>query len=224
MVQRATAAAFAVGMLIGALMAARGGAVTAPRPRTERLQVMAPPVMVEDAEAAELQSARRRRRRQRDARDRGKRRGASASRGHAVGAEVGAAASASDATAAAAAVSASANAAAASAAAAAAVANEHPHRLTTASVPAALPGTRDGARTLGPYYGDLEGPGELERAVRLVSAGGDLVLLHGNEFRLRMLVNLVAELNSHGLYNALLLGFTSALCDGLRVRGRIGEA
>ena len=56
-----------------------------------------------------------------------------------------------------------------------------------------------------------------------MSAGGELVLLHGNEFRLRMLVNLVAELNSHGLYNALLLGFTSALCDGLRVRGRIGE-
>ena len=46
--------------------------------------------------------------------------------------------------------------------------------------------------------------------MRLVSAGGELVLLHGNEFRLRMLVNLVAELNSHGLYNALLLGFTSA--------------
>ena len=92
-------------------------------------------------------------------------------------------------------------------------------------MPAALAGAQDGgARTLGPYYGDLEGPGELERAVRLVSAGGELVLLHGNEFRLRMLVNLVAELNSHGLYNALLLGFTSALCDGLRVRGRIGEA
>ena len=57
-----------------------------------------------------------------------------------------------------------------------------------------------------------------------MSAGGELVLLHGNEFRLRMLVNLVAELNTHGLYNALLLGFTSALCDGLRVRGRIGCA
>ena len=180
--------------------------------------------MVEDAEAAELQP-RRQRRRQREARDRGKRRGASARRGQAVGAEVGAAASASDATAAAAAVSASANAAAASAAAAAAaVANELPHRPSTAPVPAALPGTQGGARTLGPYYGDLEGPGELERAVRLVSSDGELVLLHGNEFRLRMLVNLVAELNSHGLYNALLLGFTSALCDGLRVRGAIGCA
>ena len=221
MVQRATAAAFAVGMLIGALMAARGGAVTAPRPRTERLQLMAPPVMVEDAEAAEEpESGRRRRRRQRDARDRGKRRGASARRGHAIGAKVGAAASASDATAAAAAVSASANAAAAAAAAAAALS----HRPTSAPVPAARSGTQDGARTLGPYYGDLEGPGELERAVRLVSSEGELVLLHGNEFRLRMLVNLVAELNSHGLYNALLLGFTSALCDGLRVRGAIGCA
>ena len=219
-VQRATtAAAFVVGVLIGALMAARGGAVTAPRPRTERQQVMTPPVMVEDAAAAEVPGVRRRRRRQRDARERGKRRGASARRGHAIGAEVGAAASASDATAAAAAASAAANAAAA------AVAREPPHGLTGAPVPAALAGAQDGgARTLGPYYGDLEGPGELERAVRLVSAGGELVLLHGNEFRLRMLVNLVAELNSHGLYNALLLGFTSALCDGLRVRGRIGEA
>ena len=124
-----------------------------------------------------------------------------------------------DATAAAAAASAAANAAAAD------VAREPPDRLTGAPVPAALTGGQDGgARTLGPYYGDLEGPGELERAVRLVSAAGELVLLHGNEFRLRMLVNLVAELNSHGLYNALLLGFTSALCDGLRVRGRIGCA
>ena len=259
MVARATAAAFVVGILVGALMAARGGAVAAPRSPTARLQVMAPPVMVEDAEAAELQP-RRQRRRQRDARDRGKRRGASARRGHAIGAEVGAAASASDATAAAAAVSASANAAASAAAAAtaaAAVANELPHPLPTAPVPAALPGTQGGARTLGPYYGDLEGPGELERAVRLVSSEGELVLLHGNEFRLRMLVNLVAELNSHGarrparatppvqpaapcsggchpthpmpprapgLYNALLLGFSSALCDGLRVRGAIGCA
>ena len=174
--------------------------MAAPRSPTARLQVMAPPVMVEDAEAAELQP-RRQRRRQRDARDRGKRRGASARRGHAIGAEVGAAASASDATAAAAAVSASANAAASAAAAAtaaAAVANELPHPLPTAPVPAALPGTQGGARTLGPYYGDLEGPGELERAVRLVSSEGELVLLHGNEFRLRMLVNLVAELNSHG--------------------------
>ena len=57
---------------------------------------------------------------------------------------------------------------------------------------------------------------------RQVSSGGELVLLHGNELRLRMLVNLVAELNSHGLFNALLLGFTAALCDGLRVRGTRG--
>ena len=72
--------------------------------------------------------------------------------------------------------------------------------MPAGAVGAALPGpgTRDGARTLGPYYGDLEGPDELERAVRLVSSEGELVLLHGNEFRLRMLVNLVAELNSHG--------------------------
>jgi len=65
-----------------------------------------------------------------------------------------------DATAAAAAASAAANAAAA------AVAREPPHVLTGAPVPAALAGGQDGgARTLGPYYGDLEGPGELERAV-----------------------------------------------------------
>ena len=52
-----------------------------------------------------------------------------------------------------------------------------------------------------------------------VSSEGEVVLLHGNELRLRMLVNLVAELNGHGIFHALLLGFTSALCDGLRVRG-----
>jgi hypothetical protein len=46
------------------------------------------------------------------------------------------------------------------------------------AVGAALPGpgTRNGARTLGPCYGDLEGPGELERTVRLVSSEGELVL------------------------------------------------
>ena len=50
--------------------------------------------------------------------------------------------------------------------------------MPAGAVGAALPGpgTRDGARTLGPYYGDLEGPGELERTVRLVSSEGELVL------------------------------------------------
>ena len=140
-----TAAAFAVGMLIGALLAARGAAVAAHRPQTERLQVMTPPIMVEDVEAAAQESTRRRR---------------------GVGVEIGAAAYA---TAAAATVSTAANAAAARATPAATA--DPPHRLTTAP---ARTGIQAGARTLGPYYGDLEGQGELERAVRLVSSSVDM--------------------------------------------------
>ena len=81
-----------------------------------------------------------------------------------------------------------------------------------------------GARTRGPYYGDVEQPGELERMVRLVSSGGELVLLHGDEHRLRMIVNLVAQLNAHGIDHTLLLGFTPGVCALLERRGAIACA
>lgn len=80
------------------------------------------------------------------------------------------------------------------------------------------------ARTLGPYYGDLEEPGELDRAVRLVSSKREIVLIHGDRNRLRMLVNLVANLNEHDIYHVLLLGFSASICDHLRKREVIGCA
>ena len=51
------------------------------------------------------------------------------------------------------------------------------------------------ARTRGPYYGDLEARGEFRRMIRTVAVGGEIVLLHGDFHRLRMLVNLIANLN-----------------------------
>ena len=85
-------------------------------------------------------------------------------------------------------------------------------------------GGEDDARTRGPYYGDVEQPGELERMVRLVSLNGELVLLHGDENRLRMIVNLVAQLNGHGIDHTLLLGFTPGVCQLLERRRRIACA
>ena len=58
--------------------------------------------------------------------------------------------------------------------------------------PAADMATERHARTHGPFYGDLERAGEFERCVRTVSRGGELVLLHGDGNRLRMVVNLIA--------------------------------
>ncbi len=75
----------------------------------------------------------------------------------------------------------------------------------------------------GLYHGDLEGPGELERAVGLVARPADtvsrgrseLVLVHADHRRLRLLVNLVAQLGKLGLHNTLALGFSQTLCDVL---------
>ena len=82
------------------------------------------------------------------------------------------------------------------------------------------------ARTQGgPYYGDLEAPGELERMIDTVALERrEIVLLHGDAHRLRMLVNLIAELNALGIFHILLLGFNEATCQQLAVRHRIGCA
>ena len=79
------------------------------------------------------------------------------------------------------------------------------------------------ARTNGPYYGDLHRDGELQRAIKLVSRGGEIVLLHGDAGRLRMLVNLVANLNELHIFHILLLGFSDSICNVLRSeqRGRM---
>ena len=89
----------------------------------------------------------------------------------------------------------------------------------------ALNGTKTAlARTNGPFYGDLHEPGELARAVRLVSRRREIVLLHGDGGRLRMLVNLVANLNELDIFHILLLGFSEAICSRLRRRAEIGCA
>lgn len=80
------------------------------------------------------------------------------------------------------------------------------------------------AMTRGPYYGDLEAPGEFRRMVRTVSVGGEIVLLHGDFHRLRMLVNLIANLNEHGIDHILLLGFNQETCTQLARRRLIGCA
>ena len=101
--------------------------------------------------------------------------------------------------------------------------------LLPPSAPGGAAASRSGraleeARTHGPYYGDLEAAGELEKAIEVVSRRGELVLLHGDHLRLRMLVNLIAELNSHAIFHILLLGFSEDTCDRLRARKRIGCA
>lgn len=72
------------------------------------------------------------------------------------------------------------------------------------------------ARTNGPFYGDLHLDGELERAVRLISRRGEVVLLHGDTSRFRMLVNLVANLNELSIFHILLLGFSPSICHIFR--------
>ena len=81
-----------------------------------------------------------------------------------------------------------------------------------------------GAFTRGPYYGDLEGPGEFDLALRTVGLANEVILIHGNEKRLRLLVNLIAQWNAVGVSHVLLLAFEKSLCDALRVEGRIGCA
>ena len=60
--------------------------------------------------------------------------------------------------------------------------------------------------------------------VRTVSVGGEIVLLHGDFHRLRMLVNLIANLNAHSIYHILLLGFNQETCTQFGRRKRIGCA
>ena len=55
------------------------------------------------------------------------------------------------------------------------------------------------ARTAGPFYGDIDaGPGALLDAVDTVAgrSGSELILLHADYKRFRLLVNLIAQLNA----------------------------
>ena len=53
----------------------------------------------------------------------------------------------------------------------------------------------------------------------LAGTSGELILLHGNLLRARLLVNLVAQLHAKHLRNILLLAFDPSLCDVLQQSG-----
>ena len=82
------------------------------------------------------------------------------------------------------------------------------------------------ARTAGPYYGHIDAPGALQTAVDTIagSSGSEIILLHADKKRLRLLVNLIAQLNEWRIDHILVLGFSTATCDSLRAGGRIGCA
>ena len=81
------------------------------------------------------------------------------------------------------------------------------------------------ARTAGPYYGSIDGA-SLQTAVNTIAgpSGGEIILLHGDKRRLRLMVNLIAQLNAWRIDHILVLGFTSETCDTLRAGKRIGCA
>ena len=78
------------------------------------------------------------------------------------------------------------------------------------------------AHTRGPFYGDVDAPGGLARALSAVTVGGELILLHADVRRLRLLVNLIVQLNGHGIDHVMVLGFTNDTCAALRRGARIG--
>jgi hypothetical protein len=82
-----------------------------------------------------------------------------------------------------------------------------------------------------PYlHGDLEADGALARTVARVSRPADsgcapssscslqreLVLLHANHKRMRLLVNVAAQLSALGMHHTLALGFSETLCTALQ--------
>ena len=70
-----------------------------------------------------------------------------------------------------------------------------------------------------PIFGDLQSPGALRQAVQSTSRSGELVLLHADKRRLRLLVNLVAELAAWQVHHVLVLGFSSSVCTELAASG-----
>eukprot|EP00966_Prymnesium_polylepis_P106313 2462444-Prymnesium_polylepis.1 len=78
------------------------------------------------------------------------------------------------------------------------------------------------ASTRGAYYGDLDESGGLSRALSTVAVGGELILLHANARRLRLLVNLITQFNAYGIYHIMVMGFGASTCAALRAGGRIG--
>ncbi|KAL3926504.1 MAG: hypothetical protein SGPRY_003264 [Prymnesium sp.] len=86
-----------------------------------------------------------------------------------------------------------------------------------------------GLRQLQRFYGDLEGRGEVARAISLSARGGQMVLLHGNLARAKLLLNLVAQLREHAIEHVLMLSFVErpghpGICELLERRGTIGSS
>ena len=80
------------------------------------------------------------------------------------------------------------------------------------------------ARTSGPYYGNVDTTASLTYAVHIIcgGSGSELVLLHGDHRRLRLMVNLIAQLNTWNIYHIMFLGFDSETCAHMKTQGRIG--
>ena len=84
-----------------------------------------------------------------------------------------------------------------------------------ASLP--LPPPEMPSATHGPY--NLDTPGALHAAVQSHSHGGELILLHADRRRLRLLLNLIAELAAWESHHIFVLGFTATVCADLAQAG-----
>ena len=69
----------------------------------------------------------------------------------------------------------------------------------------------------GPY--NLDTTGALHAAVQSHSRGGELILLHADRRRLRLLLNLIAELAAWDSHHIFVLGFTATVCADLARAG-----
>ena len=66
---------------------------------------------------------------------------------------------------------------------------------------------------------DLDTTGALHAAVQSHSRGGELILLHADRRRLRLLLNLIAELAAWDSHHIFVLGFTATVCADLARAG-----
>lgn len=83
-------------------------------------------------------------------------------------------------------------------------------------------GTVSAAHTRGAFYGEIDSEAGLAAAISAVSVGGEIILLHADRRRQRLLVNLIAQLNSFAIEHVLVLGFSAETCRRMRVGSRIG--
>ena len=89
--------------------------------------------------------------------------------------------------------------------------------LVAKSMLASLPPPELPSAAHGPY--NLDTPGALHAAVQSHSRGGELILLHADRRRLRLLLNLIAELAAWDSHHIFVLGFTATVCADLAQAG-----